>query len=102
MNIENSIEFLVGLVTLIGFIYRISQVQSKLYQAIDSTGDELSKRVNKLEKEFSIHVSDNSARDEMRDFRIHGLNEKIDHKFKRCWDEIKILTNKACSQKTKD
>lgn len=89
MNAENLIEVLVGLTALISFIYRISQLESKIYQTVNSKEDRLLERINKIENKFAIHLSNYIAKNEMQDYQLHGLNEKLDHKFNRCWDEIK-------------
>lgn len=91
MNLENLIEIFVGLTALTSFIYRISQLEAKLYKTIDSIEDSLTERIGKQENKFSIHLSNYFAKIEMLDFRIHGLDEKFSHKFGRCWDEIKEL-----------
>lgn len=91
--IENLVEILVGLTALVSFIYRISQLETKLYQAIEAKEDKLLDRLNLLDNKFAIHLSNYIAKNEMQDYQIHGLNEKIDHKFSRCWDEIKHKDN---------
>lgn len=94
MNAENLIEIFVGLTALISFVYRISQLESKIYQKIDSIEDKLLDRIVNQENKFQVHLSNYFAKNEMQDFRIHGLDEKFSHKFTRCWDEIKLLKNK--------
>lgn len=92
--IENLIEVLVGLTALVSFIYRISQLESKLYKSIDFVEDKLTERINKQENKFAVHLSNYFAKMEMHDYRIHSLDEKINHKFGRCWDEIKTKVKK--------
>ena len=94
MNPDNLIEVLVGLTALISFIYRISQLEAKLYKTVDSIEDKLLERISQLENKFGIHLSNYFAKNEMQDYRIHSLDEKIKHKFERCWDEIKKLNEK--------
>ncbi|MEM7554086.1 MAG: hypothetical protein AAF378_08295 [Cyanobacteria bacterium P01_A01_bin.84] len=91
MELKVIIEIAIGTFTLIAFIYKIIQVESRIYKEIDSTGDITSSRLNALENSLNIHITDCAARNDHRDYMIHGLNEKIDHKFNRCWDEIKHL-----------
>lgn len=89
MDTINLIELMIGLTALVSFIYRISQLEAKVYRTIHSLEDKLHVKLNHLDNKLAIHVADYSAKKELQDYQIHGLNEKVDHKFKRCWDEIK-------------
>lgn len=89
MNAKDFIEILVGISALVSFTYKISQLETKIYRTIDSTKDILLDRIIQQENKFAIHLSNYFARNEMQDYLIHALDEKIDHKFSRCWTEIK-------------
>jgi hypothetical protein len=93
MNANNLIEIMIGLTALVSFVYRLSQLEAKLYRTIHTLEDKLYTRINHLDNKFAIHVADYSAKKEWQDYQIHGLHEKVDHKFDRCWDEIKELKN---------
>lgn len=93
MSTDNLIEILVGLTALVSFVYRISQLEAKIYKSIDSQEAKVLDRINKLENKFSVHLSNYLFKNEMQDYHIHALNEKLDHKFRRCWDEIKGKKN---------
>lgn len=88
MNLEHIIEIFVGLTVLISFVYRLSQLETKIYQKINFVDDKLSKQFNDLDKKFGIYFSNYLSKNEMQDYLIHALEEKLDHKFKRCWDKI--------------
>lgn len=91
MNANNLIELMIGLTALVSFVYRISQLESKVYRNIHSLEDKLHVKLNHLDNKLAIHIADYSAKKELQDYQIHGLDEKIGHKFNRCWDEIKEL-----------
>ena len=93
MNFKDSIELLIGLAAIAGFIYRASQLESKVYQAIDSSEDKINEKINQLNNRFEVHVADYFAKKEMQDYLINAFNERSDHKFTRCWNEIKELKN---------
>ncbi|MEM9926765.1 MAG: hypothetical protein AAF915_23960 [Cyanobacteria bacterium P01_D01_bin.50] len=93
MNFKDSIELLIGLAAIAGFIYKASLLESKVYQTIDSSEDKINEKINQLNKKFEVHVTSYSAKKEMQDYLISAFNEKYDHKFNRCWSEIKILKN---------
>ena len=89
MEFKYLIEILVGLTALISFTYRIYQLESKIYRNIDSIEDKFTKWFNDLNNDLAVHLTNYEARKEMQDYLINALNEKIDHKFQRCWEEIK-------------
>lgn len=91
MNANNLIELMIGLTALVSFVYRISQLEAKLYRTIHALEDKLYTKINHLDNKFAIHNADYSAKKEWQDYQIHGLHEKVDHKFDRCWEEIKEL-----------
>ena len=80
MDIKLGLEIAIAITALIGFIYRLTQIESKIYQEI-----------NLIKNRQSIHLADYAARKEHQDYLIHGYKELIEHKFKRCMDEIKQL-----------
>lgn len=95
MNANNLIELMIGLTALVSFVYRISQLESKVYRNIHSLEDKIHVKLNHLDNKLAIHIADYSAKKEMQDYQVHGLHEKVDHKFDRCWSEIK-QTRKSC------
>ena len=80
MNIKLGLEIAIAITTLIGFTYRIYQIEAKIYQEI-----------NFIKSQLSIHLTDYAARKEHQDYLIHGYKDLINHKFQRCMDEIKQL-----------
>ncbi|MGI8500251.1 MAG: hypothetical protein ACR2LR_03820, partial [Hassallia sp.] len=48
-------------------------------------------RIATNELSFGVHVAIYAERKEQVDYLLHALEEKIDHKFNRLFDEIKQL-----------
>lgn len=46
---------------------------------------------NQIEKRIDTFFVQYNERKDFVDYQLHGLNEKLDHKFQRCMDEIKYL-----------
>ena len=66
------------IISLIGIIYKVSQTETKLYILIDSVKDSLMKAINQINLKLQVHLQDYTARNEMVDFKIKSLGEKID------------------------
>lgn len=98
MHIKDILEIILAVCALTGIIYKIAQTEASIYKAIDSLKDGLIAQMCQNDSKFSIHLTEYSTRKEFVDYRIHGLDEKIDHKFNRCWDEIKQMKGYLQSQ----
>ncbi|MBD2771603.1 hypothetical protein [Iningainema tapete] len=88
---KDYLEIILGVLALIGIVYRVAKLESEMYEAIDGVGDALTERINLTLNEFRIHVAVYRERKEQVDYLIHGLDEKINHKFDRLYQEIKVL-----------
>jgi hypothetical protein len=72
------VALLVG--SLVSVIFKFAQLESKIYEKITSVDNRL-----------QLHVTECSGDREMFDYRLNGLNEKLDHKSTRFWDELKTV-----------
>ena len=88
---NNNIELVLGILALIGTIYRIFKVESAIYDAIDELKDSFNSQSALSHLDFRVHLATYQERKEQVDYRIHGLEEKIDHKANRLFDEIKQI-----------
>jgi peptidoglycan hydrolase CwlO-like protein len=77
-SFKNFLEAGMGIIALIGVIYRIAQAENKLYKAIDS--------VNDYTKENTIRLS---SKIEMIDYKIDDLSGKF-HQIDRALRENNI------------
>ncbi|MGI2907200.1 hypothetical protein [Tolypothrix sp. VBCCA 56010] len=67
------------------------QVEKAILYAIDELNKSLIKRIAENEFNFGVHVAAYCERFERVDYLLHALEEKIDHKANRLFDEIKEL-----------
>jgi hypothetical protein len=86
---KNNIDIILGLAALIGVVYRVFQVEAAIYDAIEDLKESLNNRIASSELSFGVHVAIYAERKEQVDYLIHALEEKLDHKFNRLFDEIK-------------
>lgn len=97
---KDHVDILVGLTALIAVIYRVFQIQSAIYEAIDNLEKRTSDRVNSLERSFALHVAIYAERKEQVDYLLHANEEQINHVKIRLLGEIKEL-KAALNQKPK-
>jgi hypothetical protein len=95
---NNDIELVLGIVALIGTIYQVFKVEAAIYDAIDELKDDFNSRAASNHLDFQVHLATYQERKQQVDYRIHGLEEKIDHKANRLFDEIKKLEQKYKSK----
>jgi lipopolysaccharide biosynthesis glycosyltransferase len=77
-TIQAFLETAMLIISLVGIIYKVSQTETKLYILIDSVKDTLMKAINQINLRFQVHLQDYVKRNEMVDFKIKSLGEKID------------------------
>lgn len=73
MKLHEVLQFVAATIPIVAVIWQIAEVK------------------NNLEKQFFIFVSKYEERKEFVDYQLHGLDEKINHKFQRLMDEIQTL-----------
>ncbi len=95
---NNDIELILGVVALIGTIYQVFKVEAAIYNAIDDLKDSFNNRAASSHLDFQVHLATYQERKQQVDYRIHSLEEKIDHKANRLFDEIKKLEQKYKSK----
>ncbi|HIK27962.1 MAG: hypothetical protein N3E45_17145 [Oscillatoriaceae bacterium SKW80] len=66
-----------------GLLYRVIKAESAIYTEIDKQGDILTHRLHEIENAIAVNKNDYENYQERTDYLIHGLKEKIDHKFNR-------------------
>jgi hypothetical protein len=80
IDVNNALTIILGLIAVIGAIYRLAQIESSIVS-----------KINNIEKKIDIHLAEYNGRDELVQYRLKGHDEMISHKFSRCWDEIKDI-----------
>lgn len=77
MNVKDSIEIVIGVLALVGWIYQLASFERRIYERIAS-----------LEAKLNIHMTDYQNRKESVDYRMGELNNKIEHVKSRLWEQI--------------
>lgn len=88
---KNNLDIILGFAMLIGIAYRVFQVEKAIYDAIKTLKDLLVEEISNNERDFAIHKALYQERTEHVDYLLHGLEEKIDHKFNRLFEEFKEM-----------
>lgn len=88
---KDHVDILVGLTALIAVVYRVFQIQSAIYEAIDDLEKRVNDRINSLERSFALHVAIYAERKEQVDYLLHANDEQINHVKIRLLGDIKEL-----------
>ncbi|MEH1940087.1 MAG: hypothetical protein V7L01_07710 [Nostoc sp.] len=92
---NNALTIILGLLTLIGSIYRlakieaninsrISNVETNLLLAIDNLKDNLADRINTTNSKVEIHITEYKADKEyIYLYRLNASDKALEHKFNR-------------------
>jgi hypothetical protein len=87
MNVKDSLEITLLVGSIVTAIFKFAHLEHRIYEKI--TG---------VDNKLQLHITECAGDREMFEYRLNGLNEKIDHKANRFWDEFKAL--KAWVQKS--
>ncbi len=92
---KDYLETMVAAFTILGgfaaIIWRLAQVKGEIEKSIDSLKDYSFARITATEHRLDLHLTEYAGKKELIEYRLNGHDEAIDHKFKRCWDEIKDI-----------
>lgn len=91
MNPKDFVELILGLTALAGIVYQIAQVERRIYDEIDTLKDLILARMSVSETKFDVHRQDYINHKEVVDYKLGGLNEKIEHKFTRLHTDLKDM-----------
>ncbi|MBD2365179.1 hypothetical protein H6G36_29180 [Anabaena minutissima FACHB-250] len=90
---KNYLDVILGVSAIVtgfaGFIWWVAQIKWGLEKAIAVVNEAQIERIRNIEHQLALHLTEYSGKREFLDYHLHSLNEKIDHKFSRCWTEIK-------------
>ncbi|MBW4675375.1 MAG: hypothetical protein KME52_15535 [Desmonostoc geniculatum HA4340-LM1] len=77
IDVNNALTIILGLIAVIGAIYRLAQVESNIIA-----------KINGLEKKLDIHLTEYQARKEHYDYLLNDLNNRLQHQANRVKDWI--------------
>jgi hypothetical protein len=78
MNVKDFLEIALIVGTIISAIFKFAHLEHRIYEKI--TG---------VDNKLQLHITECDGEREMFDYRLNGLNEKIEHKANRFWEELK-------------
>jgi len=104
MDIHNSIALLVGIITIVSAIYRLSQIEAninnkidrleaKILFAVDQLKDALSDKLHEVDKKLDLHLTEYHEKQIFVEYRLGGLESLIKHKFERLANWIKQVAD---------
>lgn len=91
MKLHEIMQFAAATIPIVAVIWQIAEMKNQLFKYIDTQVASLHNRIYDNDKKFEVFVTRFEERKEMVDFKLGGLNEKIDHKFNRLVEQIKEL-----------
>jgi ADP-glucose pyrophosphorylase len=80
IDINSALTIVLGLIAIIGAIYRLAQIESSIIN-----------KINILEKKLDVHLAEYDGKSELIEYRLKSQEELIAHKFNRCWNQIKDI-----------
>ncbi|RAM49465.1 MAG: hypothetical protein C6Y22_22180 [Hapalosiphonaceae cyanobacterium JJU2] len=89
MNIAVVIQIIVGIVTIITAVYKIAEAKNHFYNYVQNEAKSLNSKIDSLNRELAVFISAYNERKEHVDYRFHGLEEKVEHKFNRLHGDLK-------------
>ncbi|YAF95176.1 MAG: hypothetical protein AB3A66_21770 [Nodularia sp. CChRGM 3473] len=75
VDIKDALQLVLALAAVITLIFRFAQLEANIQN-----------RITDVHNQMKLAISEYKGHKEMVDYQLHGLNEKIDHKFKRLHD----------------
>lgn len=82
-QVKSLLELLVAAGFFVGVVWQMAEMKSAIYRAIDSVNDNLSDRINQIEKRFDVHLNDYERSADLTTLICNQLREAIEHKYKR-------------------
>lgn len=84
IDINNVLTFLIGLVTLIGTIYKLAQVEANINARISLVEYNLSNKISATEKKLEVHTVEYLGdKENIYEYRLNATDKTIEHKFNR-------------------
>jgi hypothetical protein len=91
MKLQEVLQFATAAIPIVAVIWQIAEMKSAIYKYVDSNSNNQNFRITELEKKLAIYQISSEERKVFVDYQLHGLSEKLNHKYQRLADEIKAL-----------
>ncbi|MHC5825019.1 MAG: hypothetical protein ACYT04_56540 [Nostoc sp.] len=84
IDISSTLTIILGLIALIGAIYRLAQVEANINARISLVEYSLITRMTEIERRLDVHVVQyESDKENIYEYRLNDVNKTIQHKFDR-------------------
>jgi hypothetical protein len=90
-NFKSYLEIIIAILGVASVIYRISKIEATIYETIDNRNDALSFDINEVKLQLNTHLAVCQEKEEWAEYLLNSLDQKIEHKFNRLYQEIKEL-----------
>lgn len=91
MKLLEIMQLATATITLVAVIWHIAEMKSQIIKYTDTVVASLHNRIYDNDKKFEVFVTRFEERKEFVNYQLHGLDEKLNHKFQRLMDEIQTL-----------
>ncbi|MEH2456378.1 hypothetical protein [Nostoc sp.] len=100
MDIHNTITVIVGIITILGAVYKLAQVESNIntkiasietkgFLIVENLKDKVGERITTVDRKLDVHLQDFVNYKDAILLQGKGLDEKINH----TWSKTKELLN---------
>ncbi|MCG6135734.1 MAG: hypothetical protein MET45_13910 [Nostoc sp. LLA-1] len=72
INLKDALEFAILITGVIAIVVRITRLEARIHE-----------RITAVDNRLQLTITQYTGHKEMVEYRLHGLDEKIDHKFNR-------------------
>ncbi|MDZ8135122.1 MAG: hypothetical protein RM049_07435 [Nostoc sp. DedQUE04] len=102
IDINNALTIILGLLTLVGAIYRLAQVEaninakinrveSTVLTAVDQLKDNFVDRLYTVERKLDVHLTEYNEKKLFVEYRLNGIENMVKHKFDRLANWVKQI-----------
>ena len=103
IDLESTMTITVSLFTILAGIYPVARIEgkilnkfdkleSRLLTELDKIEDEVTEKFYNIKSELSNHFVEHKERKIFDDYKVEGLNQLVEHKFKRLANWINQIT----------
>jgi len=85
---KSILELAIAIAFFIRLTWQMSEMKSAIYMAIDKVADDLTHRLNQIEKRFEIHLNNFDRTADLSNLVTNQLRETIEHRFKRLYSTV--------------
>jgi hypothetical protein len=89
--LKDTLDVILAFAALIGIVLHVAKTKSDIEKLIDSVKDDLTEALRDLKTDIKVSQARYDGRREMTEYYINDLYYQVNHRFYRCWEQIKDL-----------